>query len=280
MSGVEELQATAEEAANSEGAEWWARAGFVARGFVYLIVGVIALQIAWAERPDTEASKDGALRAIAEQPFGGVLLVALAIALAGYALWRFSEALWGKRDETDEHKRTLKRLGSAAKGLIYVGVLLSTVRFIRGGASSGGGGGGQESEESWTATLLDLPGGRLWVGAAAVALFGIAGWLVYRGLAQKYEKRLDTHEMGPVTGRVVDVVGVVGLTARGAIVGFAGYLLLRAALEYDPDEAAGIDGTLRELAERPYGQVILTVLGVGIACYGLYSWVEARYRRL
>jgi hypothetical protein len=280
MSGVEELQTTAEEAANSEGAEWWARAGFVARGFVYLIVGVIALQIAWADRPDTEASKDGALRAIAERPFAGVLLSALAIALAGYAMWRFSEALWGKRDETDEHKRTLKRLGSAAKGLIYVGVLLSTVRFIQGGASSGGGGGGQESEESWTATLLGLPGGRLWVGAAAVALFGVAGWLVYRGLAQKYEKRLDTHEMGPVTGRVVDVVGVVGLTARGAIVGFAGYLLLRAALEYDPDEAAGVDGTLRELAERPFGQVILTVLGLGIVCYGLYSWVEARYRRL
>ncbi|MGV3759697.1 MAG: DUF1206 domain-containing protein [Actinomycetota bacterium] len=280
MSGVEELQDTAEQAANSDGAEWWARAGFVARGYVYLNVGVIALQIAWAVRADTEASKDGALRAIAEQPFAGVLLTVLAVALAGYALWRFSEALWGKRDETDEHKRTLKRLGSAAKGLIYVGFLLSTVRFIGGGADSGGKGGGQESEESWTATLLDLPGGRWWVGAAALALFGLAGWLMYRGLAQKYEKRLDTHEMGPVTGRVVDVVGVIGLTARGAIVGFAGYLLLRAALEYDPDEAAGVDGTLRELAEQPYGQVILTVLGVGIACYGLYSWVEARYRRL
>jgi len=280
MSGVEDLQGAAEEAASSEGAEWWARAGFAARGFVYLIVGIIALQIAWADRPDTEASKDGALRAIAEQPFAGVLLTALAVALAGYALWRFSEALWGKRDETDEHKRTLKRLGSAAKGVIYVGVLLSTVRFIGGGPDSGGSGSGRESEESWTATLLDLPGGRLWVGAGALVLIGVAGWLAYRGLAQKYEKRLDTHEMGPVTGRVVDVVGVVGLTARGAIVGFAGYLLLRAALEYDPDEAAGIDGTLRELAERPYGQVILTILGVGIACYGLYSWVEARYRRL
>ena len=280
MSGVEDLQDAAEEAANSDGAEWWARAGFVARGFVYLIVGVIALQIAWADRPDTEASKDGALRAIAERPFAGVLLTVLAVALAGYALWRFSEALWGKRDESDEHKRTLKRLGSGAKGLIYVGFLLSTVRFIGGGPDSGGDGGGQEAEESWTATVLGLPGGRLWVGAAALVLLGVAGWIAYRGVAQKYEKRLDTSEMGPLAGRVVDVVGVVGLTARGAIFGFAGYLLLRAALEYDPDEAAGVDGTLRELAEQPFGQAILTVLGVGIACYGLYSWAEARYRDL
>ena len=280
MSGVEDLQDAAEEAANSDGAEWWARFGFVARGVVYLIVGVIALQIAWAERPDTEASKDGALRAIAERPMSGVLLTVLAVGMAGYAAWRFSEALWGKRDETDEHKRTLKRLGSAAKGLIYVGFLVSVVRFIGGGPDSGGSGGGRESEESWTATVLDLPGGRLWVGAVAVALVGVAGWLAYRGLAQKYEKRLDTHEMGPVTGRIVDVVGVVGLTARGAIVGFAGYLLLRAALDYDPDEAAGVDGTLRELAAQPFGKAILTALGIGIACYGLYSWVEARYRRL
>lgn len=280
MSGVEDLQDAAEEAANSDGAEWWARAGFVARGFVYLIVGVIALQIAWTDQPDTEASKDGALRAIAERPFAGVLLTVLAVAMAGYALWRFSEALWGKRDETDEHKRTLKRLGSGAKGLIYVGFMLSTVRFIGGGADSGGSSGGQESEESWTATVLDLPGGRLWVGAAALVLLGVGGWIGYRGLAQKYEKRLDTHEMGPVAGRVVDVVGVVGLTARGAIFAFAGYLLLRAALEYDPDEAAGVDGTLRELAQQPFGKAILTVLGVGIACYGLYSWAEARYRDL
>lgn len=280
VTGVEDLQDAAEEAANSDGAEWWARAGFVARGFVYLIVGVIALQIAWAQRPDTEASKEGALRAIAERPLSGVLLVVLAIGMAGYALWRFSEALWGKRDETDEHKRTLKRLGSAAKGLVYVGFLLSTIRFIGGGPDSGGQGGGRESEESWTATALGLPGGRLWVGAAALVLVGAGIWLAYRGLAQTYEKRLDTHEMGPVAGRAVDVVGVVGLTARGAIVGFAGYLLLRAALDYDPDEAAGIDGALRELAGQPYGQAILTVLGVGIACYGLYSWAEARYRDL
>src|SRR5690606_28830338 len=133
-----------------------------------------------------------------------------------------------------------------------------------------------ESEESWTATALGLPGGRLWVGAAAIVLMGVAGWIAYRGLAQKYEKRLDTHEMGSVAGRVVDVVGVIGLTARGAIFGFAGYLLLRAALDYDPDEAAGVDGALRELAEQPFGTALLTVLGVGIACYGLYSWAEAR----
>lgn len=280
MPGVEDLQEAAEDAANSDGAEWWARFGFAARGVVYVVVGVIALQIAWAERPDTEASKDGALRAIAERPLSGVLLTVVAVGAAGYAAWRFSEALWGKRDETDEHKRTLKRLGSAAKGLIYVAFVISTVRFIGGGADQGGSGGGQESEESWTATALGWPGGPIWVGAVAVALMGVAGWIAYRGLAQKYEKRLDTSEMGPVSGRIVDVVGIVGLTARGAVVGLASFLLLRAALEYDPQEAAGVDGTLRTLADQAYGKALLTIVAVGIMCYGLYSWVEARYRRL
>jgi hypothetical protein len=269
---------TAKRAADSPWADRLARLGFCARGLVYMIVGAIALQIAFdTGSRDDEASKDGALREIAERPMGGVLLVVLAAGLAGYALWRASEALWGKGDEDDEAKRSAKRAGSAAKAVLYAGFCVSTVRFIANGPQPSNDG---EQEQTLTARVLDWPAGQWLVGGLGIAVIGGGVYLAYRGLAQKFEKRLDTSEMGPVMGATVDVLGTVGMAAKGLVFGVAGFLLIKAALDFDPDEATGVDGTLRTIAQQAYGQVLLTVTALGLIAYGLYSFAEARYRRL
>jgi len=275
-----ETNQAAKRAANSDWADRLARLGFCARGLVYAIVGAIALQIALGTSGGAagEASKEGALREIAERPLGRPLLVVLAVGLAGYVLWRATEAVWGKRDEDDERKRTAKRLGSAAKALLYAAFLVTTVKFITDGPSQGGG--GDEQEETLTASVLDLPGGRLLVGAVGLAIIAGGIYLAYRGLAQKFEKRLDTSEMGALTGRVVDVVGTVGLAARALIFGVAGFLLVKAAVDFDPEEATGLDGTLKLIARQTYGQVLLTATAIGLIAYGVYSFAEARYRQL
>lgn len=266
------------QAANSPWTDRLARMGFCARGLVYAIVGVLALRIAWgADGGDEEASKEGALREIAERPFGRAVLVVLAVGLAGYAVWRASEAAWGKQDEDDEAKRTAKRAGSAAKALLYGSFFVSTVRFI---VSHPAGGSGDQQEESLTARVLEWPAGQLIVGGVGVAIIAGALYVAYRGLSQKFDKRLDTSDMGPIVGPVVDVLGTVGLAARGLVFGVAGFLLLRAALDFDPDEATGLDGTLKTIADQTYGQVLLTATAVGIIAYGLYSFAEARYRQL
>lgn len=276
-----EANHAAQRAANSVWADRLARLGFCARGLVYAIVGVIAMQIALGSGRGAgeDASKDGALREIAERPLGRPLLVVLAVGLGGYAAWRASEAIWGKRDEEDEHKRTAKRMGSAAKAVLYAAFLASTVQFITGGASQGGG-GGDEQEETLTARVFELPGGRLIVGGVGLAIIAGGIYVGYRGLAQKFDKRLDSSEMGPTTGRLVDVLGTVGLAARGLVFGVVGFLLVRAAIDYDAEQATGVDGTLKLIARQTYGQVLLTVTAIGIIAYGLYSFAEARYREL
>lgn len=278
MTGIDAAHHAARRASNSDWADGLARLGFCARGVVYAIVGVVALRIAWSGGGEgSQASKEGALREISERPFSGVLLTVLAVGLIGYALWRATEALWGKQDEEDERKRTLKRLGSGAKAALYLVFFVSTVRFLVGGPDEASGG---EQEQGWTAQVLDLPAGRWVVGVAALVLLGAGAYIAYRGLAQKFEKRLDTSDMGLVTGRTVDVLGMVGLGARGAVVSFAGYLLLRAALDFDPNEARGVDGTLKVIAEQAYGKVLLSLVAIGIIAYGIYSFAEARYRQL
>jgi Domain of Unknown Function (DUF1206) len=245
---------------------------------VYGVIGLIAFQVARDGGRGDQASKEGALREIAERPLGGPLLVVLAVGLAGYALWRASEAIWGKQDEDDEATRSVKRLGSAARAVFYGAFCITTIRFIAAGPEAGGG--SDRQEETLVARVLGLPAGQWIVGAAGVAIIGGAAYIGYRGLTQKFDERLDTSQMGPVTGVGIDVLGTIGLLARSLVFALAGYLLLRAAIDFDPDEAAGLDGTLKTLARQTYGQVLLTVTAVGLAAYGLYSFVEARYREL
>jgi hypothetical protein len=278
-STIEHLHHTTRRTADGPWMDRLARLGFVARGVVYALIGVLALQIALHSGGDQEASKEGALAEIAKRPFGGPILVALAVGLAGYAVWRLTEALWGKRDEDDEKKRTAKRLGSAARALFYGAFCVTTIRFIADGPSQANGNGDQQ-EQTLVARVMEWPAGQWLVAGAGIAVITGALYIGYRGLSQKFEERLDTSEMGPVTGSTIDVLGTVGMVARSAVFMLAGYLLIRAAVEFDPDEAQGLDGTLRTMADRTYGQVILAVIAIGLFAYGLYSWAEARYRQL
>lgn len=128
--------------------------------------------------------------------------------------------------------------------------------------------------------MLDLPAGRLIVGLAGLAIVGAGGWLVARGVLRKFEKHLDTSSMSRPMCRAATTVGLLGHVARGVVAGLAGLLLVKAALDYDPQEAKGVDGTLRTIAEQPYGRLLLLLAAGGLAAFGLYSFVEARYRRL
>jgi hypothetical protein len=256
-----------------------ARLGLAARGLVYGVVGVIALALAWGESVDDEASKGGAIAAIAERPMGRLLLTALAVGFGGYVVWRGCEALWGRSDEDEDDQPVagFKRAASAAKAMVYAYLLATTLRVVVSGPSSAG----SDDQQSKTLTdrALDLPGGRGIVVTAGIVILVGAGYFLYRGVAQRFEDRLDTSAMGR-WGWVVDVLGTLGMAARGFIVGLLGVLVLKAAADHDPSEATGIDGALRRLAQQPYGQVILTITAVGILAFGFYSFAESRYREV
>jgi hypothetical protein len=275
-SAASQASDVAEAASRNPWVDRLARLGFVGRGVIYLIVGVLAVQIVTGDNQQA-ADKNGALQEVAEKPFGNGLLVILAIALAGYALWRFSEAIWGKRSEDDPKKRTAKRLGSAAKGVAYAAFCATTVSFVAGRGSSDG----NQQEKSWTAKVMEWPGGRGIVAAVGLAIVigGLA--LMVVGLTRRFEKKLELGRLSHGARKAAVAVGTFGVSARGAVFALAGLLLVRAAKDYNPQEAQGIDGTLRTIADRPYGQVLLVLAALGLLAFGVYSAaVEARYRKL
>lgn len=260
-------------AAGSPWVERMARWGMVVRGTLYVIVGVIAVRVALG-RGD-RADKQGALRALGHQPFGRVLLLAMAVGFAGYALWRFVEAAAGPPGAPEGRKGLLKRLGCAARGVLYTASFVSAARLV---ASPGRGDNGAQA--SWTARALGWPGGPWLVRGAGLAVMAIGLYSGWRALSQSFGKRLKTAEMTRTERRWIVGLGSVGMVARMVVTMLVGLYLLAAARHHDPREAVGVDGALKRLAARPYGLILLLLVAFGLAAYGVYSLAEARYRRV
>jgi hypothetical protein len=253
-----------------------ARFGMVARGVLYVVVALLALRIATGDF-DERADKQGAMQAVVRQPFGKVLIAILAVGFAGYALWRFVEAAIGPKGEKDARKAMLKRLGYAARGLLYTGLFATAVKLLVGANE------GEDRENAatdWTARVLGWPGGRFLVAAVGIGVIAGGVYIGWRGVRRKFAKKLKGYEMEPGERKWILRLGTVGNVARMVVFSIIGVLLLVAAAQADAHQAVGIDGALRRLAAADFGPVLLGVVALGLAAYGLYSFAEARYRRL
>ena len=277
---VEEVKERAEEALEDAADSTWlqrlARAGLVARGLLYVVVGILASQVA-AGHNEVKPDKQGALQAVVRQPFGRLLVLLLAVGFAGYAAWRFIEAAVGPAGEPDTGKTRFKRIGYFLRGGLYTFFFGSAVRLFiwsnRVAASD-------TPESDWTARVLDWPAGTWLVQGAGLVAISAGLYIGWRGLSGKFRKRLKSLEMGPAARLWVRTVGTIGNVARMLIITTVGVFLIAAARTHDPEQAVGIDGALKRLADRPYGPTLLVAMALGLAAYGLYSFAEARYRRV
>lgn len=253
------------------------RVGLVGKGALYVVIGLLALQLATGDVA-TDTSKAGAFEWIADRPMGRVLLVALTASLFAMATWRLLDAAVG--DPVDGSKPQ-DRVRFAAKGLLYltfaVSALVTSLAHWTGSSSGSGGstGGDEARQQEATATVLSWPGGSVAVAAAGLGLIGYALYMAKRHpIDQTFLERLDVgsaHWVAPV--------GRVGYAARSVVFALVGWFLLRAGLTYDPDESKGVSAALQELAGEPWGRAGLWVVAVGLIAYGLFNAAEARLRR-
>lgn len=274
----------ARQAGNSTAVEAGGRAGFAARGVIYFLVGFLALRIAFGGGDSDgeggggkQADRGGALAEIAQKPFGQIMLWVLGVALAGMALWRLSEAAFGAAGP--EGDKATKRLASAGRAVFYAFVAYSVLMFAAGDKGSGSGSGDARSQDV-TARALDMPGGRWLVGAAGVGVACAGLWIAGRAALRKFHKHLRMGEMSPAQRRGVDVAGVFGGVSRGLVFAVAGGFAVSAAVKARSGEAKGMDDTLRAFSSTPAGPWLLALVAVGLAAFGLFSWANARWRKI
>ncbi len=252
------------------------RLGHAAKGVVYLLVGVLAVQVVLGRGGETTDNK-GALTRIAEAPFGKFLLIAMAVGIAGYALWRMLQALLDTDGEGNDAEGIAKRLGYAGSAVIYTGLALSAVQLLRTGNA---GESGSQSAQGWTAQLMEKPFGQWLVAIVGLLVIGIGGYQIYKGYKATFREDLELGAIGATEENWVTRLGRFGHIARGIVFGVIGIFLIVAALQANPGEARGIDGALATLAQQSFGPLVLGAVAIGFVAYGIYMFAEARYRRM
>lgn len=253
-----------------------ARSGFAAKGVVNLTIGILAALAAFKGTGRTTDSQ-GALEEILGKPYGRVLLCAVTVGLAGYAIWRYVQAFKDTEDKGSDAKGLAIRVGYAAIGLLYTGLAYSAVRMIVGAGSRKSG---DQSRKEWTAVLLAQPFGRWLVGVAGLGVIAFALYQFYKAYTTKFADKLKKNELDDKLETMAIRFGQVGLTARGIVFGITGLFLIQAAYWSNPGEAEGLGGALRALEQQPFGPWVLGVVALGLMSYGLYMFVMALYRRI
>lgn len=252
-----------------------ARFGFVSKGVVYGIIGLLAAQAAFGTGGKT-TDATGALQTLVQQPFGKFLLALVAIGLIGYVLWRFVEAIKDPENKGTDAKGLLKRASYAANGLIYTGIAYSAVRILLGLSTNNSG----NSPADWTARILAQPFGQWLVGTAGALIIGLGFYEFYEAFTTKFHREFNLTDLTETERKWVIGICRFGLLARGIVFCIIGWFLIQAATQYDPQAAGGLDKALQSLGQQPYGPWLLGIVALGLIAYGIYMVIKARYSQL
>lgn len=270
------VTAQARQAGESDTLEHLARIGLIAYGVVHLLVAWLAIQLAWWGGGGEAADQSGAMATLAESPVGGPLLWVLAVGLIALAAWQAAEILrWRSGWSTSGKARAkaLRKSGNAlVKAVIYGTLAVLAIRFATGSGQSS-----SSSQQQTTAGVFGWPAGQWIVGATGLVLIGVGAWHVRKGLNKHFLKQIDTSAASRGALTLVTRLGQVGFPGKGVALAGVGALLIWAAVTFDPSKARGLDGAMRAILDLPFGQVLLTLVALGIAAFGAFCLVRARY---
>jgi hypothetical protein len=249
-----------------------ARAGYVVSGLLHVIIGYLAIRIALGTGGGS-ADQSGALAALSAKPGGTIALWAAAIALVIMALWRLVETALGRSTDPKSQATTseiLDRAKAFALAVVYFGVAYSTLGFALGAGKSTGG-----QNSGLSARLMQTTTGTIVLIGAGFIIIAVGGYHVYKGVSRNFLADLEG-----TPSDLVRRLGLIGYIAKGLVIAGAGVLVVIAASLSQPDKATGLDGALKTLGAQPYGAILLSVAGLGIIAYGLYSFAMARYTKM
>lgn len=253
----------------NRGYQWLVTLGLICYGFIHIVMGWICAQVALGSGGGDTSTK-GALAQLVSQPFGNVLMIIVGVGLFALVLWQLIEAIVGY-GWLDTKQRIIKKLGSAARALVYAGLGVTALRLAIGGQSEDSNAGAKSA----TGTLMAAPGGQLLVGLLGAVVIGVGVSQIVKGVRRKFVKE----DLDGSVPQWATRLGSIGWCIKGASMALVGVLFCWAAFTFDPGQAAGVDGALKKLGEQPFGMILLLVMGLGFVAFGIYCFVWSRNAR-
>jgi hypothetical protein len=251
-----------------------ARAGYIARGIIYSILGVLVLQAA-IHFGNPNLDKNDVIGQILARPQGQLILAILALALLGYAGWRLAQGILNVEHQKKDKEGIAQRVGYVLSGLSYGLLAISVIQIL-----AGYGQARKNSLQDITAQMLRQPVGRVILGLAGLLVVALGIYMLYRAWKGEIERNFQTGKMDSQTRRWVIRAGRFGYAARAVIYIPIGIFLLEAALQYKPQKAGGFGQALQALDHLPYGPYVVALVALGLVAYGIYSIMLGMYRRI
>jgi len=255
-----------------------AKFGLYANGTVYVLLGMLAFMAAFGLNGKTtaKAGKQSIFSFLLDQPFGKILVGIVILGLICYAIWRFIQAFMDTEKKGKDAKGLARRLGYAFSGLVYGGLAVSGFKLLQGNAQSSGG----SSQQTLADTLLDKPFGQWLLGFIGLATIGLGIYQIYKGFSGKFLKKIRAAQIKTEWRNALVRAGKIGYPAHGIVWGIIGYLLLKASLHANAQEAGGTESAFQFLENSSFGSFLLGAVALGLICYGIFMFVRGRYETI
>lgn len=257
------------------------RIGWFAKGVVYAIAGYLALSVAakasgWANpaAASQEASPTGAIKTVAASTGGTLLLWSLAIGMLLYAAWRVVSALLPGGTDADA---MVHRIGYVVSAIVYSTFALSAIALARNSPATPNG---NTEVTDISTSIMSHNAGRLVIGVVGAIVIAVGLYRMSKGFKLDVADELDLGGMSSARVRWTKRLGAVGEVGRGVGIGLVGFFLVRSAVSYDANQATGLDGALRRLATESWGLLVVVIVGIGFAAYGIFCLATFTHRRL
>lgn len=252
--------------------EKFARFGLISKGIVYCLMGLLSVLASFG-LSRKKGDKTEAFKLIYDQPFGQIILIAIALGLFGYVMLRMFQAIKDIDNKGKDMKGIFVRIGYALSAFLYIGIGGYAIKLV----FQGKGADDSDSRQFIVSKVFEYPGGRYLVGIVSLIVVGMGIHQIIKGGTGKFMKRINLVRSN--MKEVFKKAGIIGYISRGIVLLIIGYLIFHAAWLFNSKEAQGT-GAAFEFIENKFGSLLMGIVALGLIGYGIFTFVKAKYQKI